>query len=497
MTINSMRPINRPEVAFWALFALAATGLFLVKSDRLTIGGFVFAIGILAVCAHPLWSFIWEADKEHRLPFAPAVMFFYFVAFAVHPFLIDFIWPNGSAIHSYVSSPRITSFDTALMGAIFTGVALMHIGLVTSNPILVRQLPILYFNPSLPITETKAIAALCLILHFAGLIFPAVKNTPSLGQLSGPLGFLGFGIFFTLLLDGKLNRVTGILVFALLLPWRVSLGMSSGALVATLSVLALFLFLLAAKHRRLFFALLVMFTLIVATSYGPFVTYRAAISIVPSQERSLLTHVRILQESLSSAASSELVWRDNGDYVVQTHQGTPTLLLKQVARRINQTAIFATVFEQSPDSVPFWQGESLKPLLTAPVPRFLWPNKPPEAIGNVFGHRYGLIDESDTEMAVNLPWLVETYANFGWAGLVFLMGGAGLALSVLDALINRSVNLFQNAASATVLFPLINHESNISLTLGNTISLLVFIVVLARLVGLAGRMLRQARSERA
>lgn len=85
-------------------------------------------------------------------------------------------------------------------------------------------------------------------------------------------------------------------------------------------------------------------------------------------------------------------------------------------------------------------------------------------------------------MAVNLPWLVEGYANFGWPGLVVLMAVAGIVLSALDSMLNREgMTELELGLGAALLFPLINHESNVSLVSGSTLPFAVFMLVSLRL----------------
>lgn len=70
-------------------------------------------------------------------------------------------------------------------------------------------------------------------------------------------------------------------------------------------------------------------------------------------------------------------------------------------------------------------------------------------------------------MSVNLPWLVEAYANFGWYGIVGVMLLCGAFLGTLDATLNRpGGSPVEIALAGAVMFPLINQESNISLTMG-------------------------------
>jgi len=45
------------------------------------------------------------------------------------------------------------------------------------------------------------------------------------------------------------------------------------------------------------------------------------------------------------------------------------------------------VKEKTPSIIPYWKGESYLPIFTKFIPRFLWPDKPTENMGQEFGHR--------------------------------------------------------------------------------------------------------------
>jgi hypothetical protein len=51
--------------------------------------------------------------------------------------------------------------------------------------------------------------------------------------------------------------------------------------------------------------------------------------------------------------------------------------------------------------------------------------------GQTFGHRYGLVFNTDNTTSLNMPQLVEMYANFGMVGVVFGMMALGLLYRLL------------------------------------------------------------------
>jgi hypothetical protein len=92
---------------------------------------------------------------------------------------------------------------------------------------------------------------------------------------------------------------------------------------------------------------------------------------------------------------------------------------------------FAEVVRLTPDYVPYWKGETYWPIVWKLVPRIIYPDKPMEVSGQLFGHRYGFLSPDDFVTSYNLPQLVEFYANFGWAGVL----GGMLVLGVFYRLV--------------------------------------------------------------
>ena len=142
----------------------------------------------------------------------------------------------------------------------------------------------------------------------------------------------------------------------------------------------------------------------------------------------------------------------------------------QALRRISTIRLLDRAMADTPIRVPYFNGETLRPLLYTPIPRFLWPEKPLENIGNRIGHAYRVLNPGDSTTSINLPWIVEFYINFGTRGVI-----AGLALAgfVLGGLAWLGAAGTRSAVAALfsigILFPLAYQESNMSLMVGNAL----------------------------
>ena len=112
-------------------------------------------------------------------------------------------------------------------------------------------------------------------------------------------------------------------------------------------------------------------------------------------------------------------------------------VLEPLIHRLSRHLLLAKVVEHTPSSVPYWYGETYKLTLTNLVPRIIWPEKPREVAGQKFAHRYEMIAPENTATAINLPWIVEMYANFGQMGVIIGMVLTGGLLALLSVFFNR------------------------------------------------------------
>lgn len=86
-------------------------------------------------------------------------------------------------------------------------------------------------------------------------------------------------------------------------------------------------------------------------------------------------------------------------------------------------------FDMLPGQVQSLEGAGWLPILTAPIPRLIWRDKPTTQDGAE--QRYAVVFRRQTEegartTAVMMPLLVDGYWNFGWPGILFACSMVGL-----------------------------------------------------------------------
>jgi hypothetical protein len=132
--------------------------------------------------------------------------------------------------------------------------------------------------------------------------------------------------------------------------------------------------------------------------------------------------------------------------------------------------LFADVVRRTPGEVPYWNGYTYASLVGSFVPRVLWPDKPTKEVGQAFGHRYRYLYWTNVSTSINLPFLVEFYANFGAIGVIVGMAIVGLIYRILDELVNHpEQDLLASLIGVIILVPLLMLESDFSLTFGGLV----------------------------
>jgi hypothetical protein len=154
--------------------------------------------------------------------------------------------------------------------------------------------------------------------------------------------------------------------------------------------------------------------------------------------------------------------------------------------RVAHLSNFAFVVAKTPETVPYWNGDSYANFWWSFVPRVLYPEKPEKTLGQEFGHRYRIIGPADRGTSVNLEQLVEMYANFGPAGVLVGMFLLGLLYRALYAVLNHPDGGDGGTLVAASVFAfLLNIESDFTLVFGGVVQQAVLLALI--LFALAGR----------
>jgi hypothetical protein len=269
----------------------------------------------------------------------------------------------------------------------------------------------------------------------------------------------------------KKNTFFGNLSFLVLLSFEIINSIIGGLIFPLVYLMIFFLLLLVVFEfnlKRHFFILLFLF---LGTSY-----YASSFSKVKMDYRSSdLTNSSNLEKVL---IINDLIGNIDNDVVTSDDD-------KGILWRLTYSLSgLSHVRNKTPSTVPFWDGESYYPIFYKLIPRILWPDKPREEMGQLFGHRYKILNDDNLTTSMNCPMVAEAYMNFGMIGiwLIFLIYGLIMAnlffvknlKSNCDR--NQEVEILNRFNICIVSVYLLQMESNFSMFVGKLIILFVIMV---------------------
>jgi hypothetical protein len=139
------------------------------------------------------------------------------------------------------------------------------------------------------------------------------------------------------------------------------------------------------------------------------------------------------------------------------------------------------VKEKTPSKVPYWNGESYVNLVYKFIPRFIWKDKPNEEMGQLFGHRYDILNKWNFTTSMNTPILAEAFMNFGDIGffgmfilMSFILARAFITSNIKNRMEVNSLNFILSGLNVAIALTfLIQWESNFSMMFGKIIILFI------------------------
>ena len=440
---QARRVVSRPVLLVATLAAvIIAAILFLTRPEMISPLGAILALMTCAIGMLPTVFYILRDEKT--VPFFPAVGLFQVFCFGLSPFLLHLAWADAPPIIYWGGRLTLTQESIKTLVLVLVGTASL-----VSMFFLVRKRG-LGWLPVPRIRERAGGNASLLLLcglaaaHLAYKFVPGVSRIPSAGQFLEPIGYVVFSALLVLLLKRRTRGLSTFLAaFALVLLVAVRIETFNFTQIMLLSLCGIGALVYARAYRiASCCALLIVLSL-------------------PVYE--FTSTVRYLDGGFLKKAEALFLTIDG--YRNGTRRGG-TSATETGVRRISHTWLFAHVVAKSPAEVPFWGGDTYKPLLTAMIPRAVWPGKPLEATGGLFGKRYDLLEPTSVT-SLNLPWHIETYVNFGSIGVVIGMALIGAFLAVVDKLLNapgrREIEM---GIGLGILMPLTFQDSNFSVMVG-------------------------------
>jgi len=498
-----IRPISiSSRVYLLAIAALAAglsLALYVTRDPRLSATNALLALmTIWCALAPSVAYFVRDSKQDHNTPLMGLTGGFYAIFFGFSVFLAHFMYrENLGGIYFYLNSYThthrtafIPEISEAAQAIVLMGVAL-H--LVSWQLVLNRKSS---FDPRFAPRQasrpwhTAMLAGVLSALFLMFLFLPQFRALPSVGQFVVPAGYVGFGLLFVLALQKAVPGWLRWLFLVCAIPVWLSSMVATGFL--TPAILAvIYLCILYKCVRRRFPWAAILLTVAIAAALYPIMNRYRAYSWQYDKRQELgyvenrITGVFAKVLLLAKVAGQFYFNIQPTESYVSDSKGV--FLTQGFLQRTAGLALFNYVYNKTPSEVPYWEAETYLPLLTSWIPRIFWKGKPREETGNKFANRYHIIDPSDRNISINLPWITEFYANFGALGVFCGMALAGFLLGLLERFfLHQDPSSVGLVAGWGVLLPLFNQESNLSLMVGSlpmlTLCLWVYFTVGARLM---------------
>ncbi|MDD2765423.1 MAG: hypothetical protein PHE83_15785 [Opitutaceae bacterium] len=241
--------------------------------------------------------------------------------------------------------------------------------------------------------------------------------------------FIGIGIICAFIQarlwgEGKLDH-TAKLVCGFNLFAQLALFFSNLYLIGGLSLITLFLIAYVTASRRIPILFLVLFVPLIATLHNGKSAMRDIYWRENPQAQPTLFELPAFYEQWFALGLQP------PKYAAEKKSLTVNLL--------DRAALFHMVcltVDRIPAILPYLDGETYKDIPGQLVPRVIWPNKPSPALSNARLAIYlGLIDEeSASSVSIAFGFIAESYANFGYLGVVVLGFVLGLSFKRLTLL---------------------------------------------------------------
>jgi hypothetical protein len=393
------------------------------------------------------------------LPFAPYIGAYYFVFFALPVFATPLAFQTDGKVVLY-HRIALEPLGLDVLGLAAAGILSMFAAFYVSRRALFARIPA--FRLRTPDLTPDTLNVLYAVLLIASLVYryvPILQSIPSIGQFLDPAGYLAFGGFFLQWRKGWLPRwlLMALLVLAvpLELYWRLRYLFLTDILL--LGVFLAFVLWRGRNFRTL--VVVVMLGSVVALGY-------TATGAVRGWQKTLPDKLAAVGHYVATMASVERLSEPmlDGSGRILTHDPR----ISRLVNRIGQIWIFQHVYDSSPERVPHFAGETYIPLITSLVPRFIYPEKPKEQAGLLFGYRYGFTPDANDTTSFNIPWMVELLANFGVHGVLIGMALFGALLSLLNRYFNaEGMTDLEFLIGLTIMFRLGYQESNFSVMTGS------------------------------
>jgi hypothetical protein len=449
--------------ALWVAGIIIALNLYAPAEPSLLVR--VLGSAIILVSAFAIW--LWTVGYDRYTAFVPILTVIYSIHFALPVFtFMAYIFSLGGEVVGEVYVEQALAL--ALAGLICTLAGYYLVTLTTLRDRLPKFK--MQWRPQGGLELwAYPIGAVGLAIYVGTFATELPDSAKRFADLGGESCMLAILILFFLQMARRLSWLGKLYLWGILLPLRTLLGLGTGMLGHAAWPILEMLLLYSTVRRKIPWLVLAIGVLAVGLLQPFKATFRSL-----TWRGGAASNRSLTQKSQLFLELGATFW-----------QAPPPLQLVVTAAmlRLSFLTEFADVVRETPANVPYWKGESYYPLLSKPIPRFLWKDKPKEDIGKRFGHRYNLLAPENDVTALAMTHLGEFYFNFGPAGVIIGMFFTGLFYGCLQAcFIHRESGIGGVIGAVFLLMTLLGIEQNLSAVLGEVFDKAVVLAVLTPLM---------------
>jgi hypothetical protein len=472
----------------WLGYLCGAIGLCLAliffRSPSLDFSLAAMATAIILLGVAPgIWLLAQPIDRRPPFPLLAMTGGFYALFFGGSVFLFYHVLKKEAGPAVLYRGVEIDGISFTALLVVLVGLTVFYTSYAGAGYLLGRiNCPRFRISQKQNGSATVILTWVLIATHLAYLVYPTFRSLPSVGQFIGPAGVLGLAIIYV---EWRRKRVSwhhAAAAFLVFFPFSIAKNVADGYLTPIIMLTLAPLVLEFWLRGRVPWKSLIALFLIAVFAYPLMTPLRDRFWAYESG-RPLIEKISLVAESgwtivstviggcvLKNLPAGTSPWETKTcKRFDDTYSEGYATLYNGLGTRMAHAGILSYVVDQTPKVVPFWNGETYKPLISSVIPRIIWSGKPEERAGNLFGRRYGFI-EGDDQTSINMPWITELFANFGWPGIISGMAIFGALICLLErTLSDPSMTDLEVAIGLSILLPLFYQDSNFSVMTGSVI----------------------------